>query len=47
VGGSNVLPLTFVDNCAEAIVLGGLVPGVDGEVFNVVDDELLTSARSF
>ena len=21
-GGSNVLPLTFVDNCAEAIVLG-------------------------
>jgi len=45
VGGSNVLPLTFVDNCAEAIVLGGLVPGVDGEVFNVVDDELLTSTQ--
>ena len=40
-----VLPLTFVDNCAEAIVLGGLVPGVDGEVFNVVDDELLTSTQ--
>jgi nucleoside-diphosphate-sugar epimerase len=45
VGGSNVLPLTFVDNCAEAIVLGGLIPGVDGEVFNVVDDELLTSTQ--
>ena len=45
VGGSNLLPLTFVDNCAEAIVLAGLVPGVDGEVFNVVDDELLTSAQ--
>jgi nucleoside-diphosphate-sugar epimerase len=44
-GGSNVLPLTFVDNCAEAIVLGGLVPGVDGEIFNVVDDESLTSAQ--
>src|SRR5207249_6886794 len=42
VGGSNLLPLTFVDNCAEAIVLGGLVPGVDGEIFNVVDDELRT-----
>jgi len=42
-GGSNQLPLTFVDNCAEAIVLAGLKPGVDGEVFNVVDDELLTS----
>ncbi len=42
-GGGNQLPLTFVDNCAEAIVLAGLKPGVDGEVFNVVDDELLTS----
>jgi nucleoside-diphosphate-sugar epimerase len=45
VGGSNQLPLTFVDNCAEAIVLAGLVPGVEGEVFNVVDDELLTSSQ--
>ena len=43
VGGPNVLPLTFVDNCAEAIVLAGLRPGVEGEIFNVVDDELLTS----
>jgi len=42
-GGSNRLPLTFVDNCAEAIVLAGLKPGVEGEVFNVVDDEALTS----
>jgi nucleoside-diphosphate-sugar epimerase len=45
VGGSNQLPLTFVDNCAEAIVLAGLVPGVEGEIFNVVDDELLTSSQ--
>lgn len=44
-GGSNVLPLTYVDNCAEAIVLAGLKPGVDGEIFNVVDDEPLTSAE--
>jgi nucleoside-diphosphate-sugar epimerase len=42
VSGSNVLPLTFVDNCAEAIVLAGVKPGVEGEVFNVVDNELLT-----
>jgi len=41
VGGSNSLPLTFVDNCAEAIVLAGLKTGIDGEVFNVVDDELM------
>jgi nucleoside-diphosphate-sugar epimerase len=44
-GGDNQLPLTYVDNCAEAIVLAGLKPGIDGEVFNVVDDELLTSAE--
>lgn len=44
-GGSNFLPLTFVDNCAEAIVLAGLTPGVDGEIFNVVDDELPTSTE--
>jgi len=42
-GGDNQLPLTFVDNCADAIVLAGLKPGVDGEIFNVVDDNLLTS----
>ena len=45
IGGSNLLPLTFVDNCADAIVLAGLVPDIDGEVFNVVDDHLLTSAQ--
>ena len=46
VDGSHPLPLTFVDNCAEAIVLAGLTAGIDGEVFNVVDDELL-SGRQF
>jgi len=44
-GGSNTVPLTYVDNCAEAIVLAGLKPGVDGEVFNVVDDDLPSSRR--
>ena len=42
-GGSNPLPLTYVDNCAEAIVLAGLKPGVEGEIFNVVDDDAPTS----
>jgi nucleoside-diphosphate-sugar epimerase len=45
IGGSNLLPLAFVDNCAEAIVLAGLRAGIDGEVFNVVDDDLLTSCQ--
>jgi nucleoside-diphosphate-sugar epimerase len=44
-GGSNRLPLTFVDNCAEAIVLAGLKRDVNGETFNVVDDEFLTSKQ--
>jgi Nucleoside-diphosphate-sugar epimerases len=42
INGSNLLPLIYVDNCAEAIVLAGLKPGIDSEVFNLVDDELLT-----
>src|SRR5580700_1228367 len=45
-GGSNTIPFTYVDNCAEAIVLAGLVKGVDGEAFNVVDDDL-PSSRQF
>jgi nucleoside-diphosphate-sugar epimerase len=44
-GGSNTIPFTYVDNCAEAILLAGLKKGVDGEVFNVVDDDLLSSRR--
>jgi len=42
-GGWNQIPLTYVANCAEAIVLAGLVPGVGGEIFNVVDDDLPSS----
>jgi nucleoside-diphosphate-sugar epimerase len=42
-GGPNQIPLTYVSNCAEAIVLAGLVEGVAGEVFNVVDDDLPSS----
>jgi nucleoside-diphosphate-sugar epimerase len=44
-GGSNSIPFTYVDNCAEAIVLAGLVKGVDGEAFNVVDDDLPSSSQ--
>ena len=44
-GGPNRIPLTYVSNCAEAIVLAGLVPGIEGEVFNIVDDDLPTSRQ--
>jgi len=43
IGGSNRIPLTYVENCAEAIVLAGLKKGVEGEIFNIVDDDIPTS----
>lgn len=45
-GGGNTIPFTYVDNCADAIVLAGVIQGIDGEVFNVVDDDL-PSSRQF
>jgi nucleoside-diphosphate-sugar epimerase len=42
-GGQNAVPLTYVDNCADAIILAGITRGVDREIFNVVDDELPSS----
>ena len=44
-GGSNAMPLTYVDNCAEAIALAGVKKGIDGHAFNVVDDDLPSSRR--
>jgi nucleoside-diphosphate-sugar epimerase len=44
-GGGNTIPLTYVDNCADATVLAGLADGVDGEVFNIVDDDLPSSRK--
>lgn len=43
-GGNNPLPLSFIDNCAAAIVLAGLSDGTDGEAYNVHDDDLPTCA---
>ncbi|HXP87602.1 MAG TPA: NAD(P)-dependent oxidoreductase [Bryobacteraceae bacterium] len=44
-GGFNTIPFTYVDNCADAIALAGLRPGVDGEIFNIVDDDLPRSRQ--
>ena len=44
-GGSNRIPFTYIDNCADAVVLSGIKPGVEGEVFNVVDDNLISSRK--
>jgi 2-alkyl-3-oxoalkanoate reductase len=45
-GGGNRVPFTYVENCAEAVVLAGLTEGINGETFNVVDDDL-PSSREF
>ena len=44
-GGSNRIPFTYVDNCADAIALAGLKKGTDGQIFNVVDDDLPSSRK--
>lgn len=45
-GGSNPIPFTHVDNCADAIALAGLQKGIEGEAFNIVDDNP-PSSRQF
>ncbi len=44
-GGQNLLPLSYVVNCAEAIVLAATHPDSAGQVYNVHDDELPTASR--
>lgn len=42
-GRKNILPLTYVDNCAEAVAVVGERDDLDGEAYNVVDDDLITA----
>jgi len=44
-GGRNPLPLTYVDNCADAIVLAGDSAEAVGNAFNVHDDDLPTCSE--
>jgi nucleoside-diphosphate-sugar epimerase len=44
IGGSNPLPLSYVDNCAEAIAVAGAA-GAAGEAYNVHDDERVSARR--
>jgi nucleoside-diphosphate-sugar epimerase len=41
-GGDNLLPLSYVENCAEAIAVAGRSPAASGQVYNVHDDDLPT-----
>ena len=44
-GFGGTLPLTFIDNAVDALILGATVPGVGGETFHIVDDDVLTQAE--
>lgn len=41
VGCTNQLPVSYIDNCVDVIMLAGEVIGVEGETFNVLDSDLL------
>jgi len=41
------VPLTYVENAADAVVLAGTVEGVERGIFNVIDDPDLTQKRYF
>jgi nucleoside-diphosphate-sugar epimerase len=43
--GSIPLPLTYIDNAVDALILGGTVPGIRGESFNILDDDVLTQRQ--
>ncbi|MFN0054084.1 MAG: NAD-dependent epimerase/dehydratase family protein [Planctomycetales bacterium] len=45
-GGRQLLPYVQVDACAAGIALALTAPGVEGEAFNLLDEELL-SGRTF
>lgn len=40
--GSVPLPLVYIDNAVDALILAATVPGAAGESFNIVDDDVLT-----
>lgn len=43
-GGRSRVPLTYVENCADAVALAGTAAGAEGRALNIVDDDLPTSA---
>lgn len=44
-GRRNVLPLTYVTNCADAFVVAGNAEAAIGQIYNVVDDDLPTAKQ--
>ncbi|MBI1367297.1 MAG: NAD(P)H-binding protein [Planctomycetes bacterium] len=45
IGAGAILPLTYVENCAQAIVLAAESDAAIGKVLNIVDDQTLTQQQ--
>lgn len=43
--GNRLMPYTFVENCADAIKQAGITPSIEGQAFNVLDDDLPTAKQ--
>jgi nucleoside-diphosphate-sugar epimerase len=43
-GGRQLLPYVHVEACAEGIALALTTPGIEGEAFNLLDDELMKAS---
>ncbi len=44
-GGNNPLPLSYVDNCADALHAAATHPAAEGQAYNVHDDDLPTASQ--
>jgi nucleoside-diphosphate-sugar epimerase len=44
-GGRQRVPYTYVDNCAAAIAAAAMTPGIDGQAFNILDDDLPSATQ--
>lgn len=42
-GGRQRVPFTYVENCADAVVQAAGAPGIEGQAFSIVDDDLPTA----
>lgn len=44
-GGRNWIPLSYVENCAEAIAIAADHPSAAGQTYNVLDDDLMRASH--
>jgi len=45
--GRRAMPYCYVENCADGVALAGLVEGIEGQAFNLIDDESPSATEIF